>query len=181
MDGSRGAVMATVLVVGLVSVAAGPLVDVDLAPPPDGSPPGAGTATARVESVPDTVRLDRSRFAAGTYHLSAPAAVVAVDEVRGNPLLKYAIDIPALGLTDINTYALAGRAGGDVALTFRPFEVDPDRVTEKEYRATLAIWLVTNRNEYAALHQETITIRVERRGHSAEKRDGGPRDRGTSD
>lgn len=152
------------LVVLALSIVSGPLVgSVDLTTRPTGPPPGSGSASVDVRSVPtETVRIERGAFDAGTYHLSADPTVVWVRDVRGNPTLRYSIDVPALGLADTRTYALGGTGPGTLRLEFRPFEISPEWVTEDRYNATIAIWVVQRGNEYESRYQESITVDVKR-------------------
>lgn len=125
-------------------------------------PPGDGTADVSVQSVPgNSVQFVKSDFGAETYHFTDHAALVHVQSVDGNPRVNYAIDIPALELTDINSYHLAQKGTGPLELRLRPIELDPDRITQDSYDATIAIWLVTDGNEYESLYQETIRIEVQ--------------------
>jgi hypothetical protein len=147
-----------VLLVVLVSVVSGPLVpwvDLTRAPPA----PGAGTASASVESVPSEVRLVRERFGAGRYRLDAPAAVVGVDAVRGRPVLRYVVDVPALSFVATSERPLAGRDGDRVTLAVGGATASPRQVDRESYEATVAVWLREG-PEYTALVQREVTVEV---------------------
>ncbi|WP_129115100.1 hypothetical protein [Halegenticoccus tardaugens] len=153
----------TVAFVAIVSIAAGPLFgSVGLAAESD-APPGSGTAAVDVRSVPETdVALERGRFGAETYHLAAPDAVVAVDGVRGNPTIRYAIDVPGLWFSDVRTYEARDADGRELRMNFRPAEINPSRVTEDRYEGTLAIWLHERDDEYTLVYERTIVIEARR-------------------
>ncbi len=160
--GSELVLMTSVLLV-VMPVVAGPLVPgINLSGNVSASrPPGDGTADVSVRSVPgDSIQFAESDFGAETYHFADHAATVYVKSVEGNPRVNYAIDIPALALTDINSYHLARSGTGPLELRLRPIELDPDRITQESYEATIAVWLVTDGNEYESLYQETIKIEV---------------------
>ncbi|MFC7075299.1 hypothetical protein [Haloarcula halophila] len=152
---------ALAVAVAVLAFVSGPLVgavDLTRATPP----PGAGQADVSVESVPDGgIVLERGRFGAGRYHLSAPPAVVSVDSVEGNPVVRYTIDIPELWTTATSRYALAGRGGERVQLRPNPLGISPDRIERESYEATVAVWLRTGDRE-RDLVQRRITIEVER-------------------
>jgi hypothetical protein len=147
--------------IAVLAVVSGPLVgavDLTRATPPA----GAGDATVSVESVPaDRIVLERSRFGAGRYHLSAPPAVVALDSVEGNPVVRYTIDIPQLWVTATSRYPLADRGGQRLRLRPNPLGISPRRITQDRYNATVAIWLRTDDRE-RDLIQRRITIEVKR-------------------
>lgn len=122
---------------------------------------GSGTADVTVESVPASeVTLTRGMFDSGTYHLDAPPAYVTADRVDGNPVVKFALDVPALGLIDATFYELHGRAGDTVALSFSKNELSPKRVTDDEYDATLSVWLQEEGGRFTTLYQRQITVEV---------------------
>lgn len=160
----NGPILVTAFVVIALSILSGPLVGgVDLTSRPTTPAPGSGSASVSVQSVPTgTVHIERGEFDAGTYHLAAEPAVVRVSDVRGNPTLRYSVDIPALGLVDTKSYALGEQGAGTLRLEFRPFEISPEWIQKDRYNATIAIWLVQRGNEYESLYQESVTVEVER-------------------
>lgn len=163
MDRGSELVFITVFLLVVTPVVAGPLgPGLQLSGGASASPPpGSGTADVAVRAVPgDSIQFVESDFGAGTYHLAGHEAVVYVDNIAGNPRVNYAIDIPALQLTDINSYYLAQVGPGPLELKLRPIELNPDRISQDSYEATLAIWLVTNGDEYVSLYQESIRIEV---------------------
>ena len=149
------------LFLALSAVVSGPLVGaVDLTRAE--RPPGAGSADVAVESVPtDDIVLAAGRFGAGRYHLTAPAAVVTVRSVTGNPVLRYSVDVPGLWLTASSRYELGGTAGTQLRLTPNPSGVSPQRVEAGRYNATVSIWLRTG-DLQTDLFQRPITVEVER-------------------
>lgn len=123
--------------------------------------PGAGTADVTVESAPaDEVTLTRGMFGSGTYHFEAPPAYVTPEHVDGNPVVKFALDVPALNHVDSTVYELRGRTGDRIALSFTEDELSPKRVTEDEYEATLSIWLQEDGGQFTTLYQRQITVEV---------------------
>lgn len=163
MEQGRRFVWVTVVILVVVPVISGPLVSGVSLTSTEATLPASGTGTASVEviSVPTgSVSLDRSDFGAGTFHLAADPAVVEVEAVSGNPRVNYAIDIPALEFTDIHAYQLGKHGTEQLELTFRPVELAPDRIDADTYNATVAVWLVTDENEYTAVYQERITVPV---------------------
>ncbi|EJN60280.1 hypothetical protein [Halogranum rubrum] len=125
--------------------------------------PGAGTAEVSVDSVPaDEVTLTRGMFGSGTYHFEAPPAYVTPERVDGNPVVKFALDVPALGHADSTVYELHGRDGERLALSFSDGELSPKRITEDEYDATLSIWLQEDGGRFTTLYQQQITVEVRR-------------------
>lgn len=163
MDRGSELVLFCIGLLVVTPVVAGPLVPgVHLSASAAASPPaGTGTADVSVRSGPgDSIQFVKSGFGAETYYFADHAATVYVTSVEGNPRVNYAIDVPALELTDINSYHLAEIGTGSLELRLRPIELDPDRITQDSYEATIAIWLVTEGNEYESLYQETISIEV---------------------
>ena len=123
--------------------------------------PGSGSADVTIESVSASeVTLTRGMFGSGTYHLDAPPAYVTAERVVGNPVVKFALDVPALGHVDTTTYELDGRAGDRIALSFSKNELSPKRVTDDEYDATLSIWLQEDGGRFTTLYQRQISVEV---------------------
>ncbi|WP_143423209.1 hypothetical protein [Halegenticoccus soli] len=162
LDYGRASAVFAAAFIAVVSVVAGPLFGSVGIAQPAAPPPGSGTADVEVRSVPAEIVLERSRFGAETFHLSGPDAVVAVDDVRGNPQLTYAVDIPDLWVTIASRRELRGAADGEVRMAFRPEEISPKLIAERRYEATVSIWLLEEGGEYALLYEETVTIEVER-------------------
>ncbi|MFC6975186.1 hypothetical protein ACFQL1_11845 [Halomicroarcula sp. GCM10025709] len=152
---------ALAVAVAVLAIVSGPLVgavDLTRATPPA----GAGDATVSVDSVPaGQIVLERSRFGAGRYHLSAPPAVVSVGSVDGNPVVRYTIDIPGLWTTATSRYQLADRSGERMGLRPNPVGISPQRIDQTRYNATVAIWLRTGDRE-RDLIQRRITVEVQR-------------------
>lgn len=156
MDPVRVLPTVVVLVVVLVSVLLGS--GAAGYPAWGGPEPGTGDATVEVVSTPETVTLEKTRFDAGTYRLSAPPAVVQVHQVRESPDLTYTIDIPELFFSEITHYPLAGRTGRQ-SLAFDPVEISPQHVDQDRYEARVAVWLRTG-DRYRALAQTEVTVEV---------------------
>jgi hypothetical protein len=138
---------------------------VDFGSTSNSSPPvrGSGAADITVESVPASeVTLTRGMFGSGTYHLEAPPAYVTAERVEGNPVVKFALDVPTLGHVDTTTYELHGRAGDRIALSFTADELSSKRITDDGYDATLSIWLQEDGRRFTTLYQRQITVEVRR-------------------
>lgn len=151
--------VALAAVVAVVTVVSGPLVgaaDLTRAAPPA----GPGEAAVTVETVPaDEIVLERGRFGAGRYHLAGPPAVVAVESIRDNPVVRYTVDVPGLWTTATSRYELAGRAGQRLQLRPSPVGISPQRVQRGQYEATVAVWLRTDDRE-RDLYQQRVAIEV---------------------
>lgn len=141
-----------------VGVAASGFVDFTSATPT--SVRGDGTADVTVESVPSDVTLARGAFGSGTYHLEADPAIATVDRVEGNPVLKYALDVPGLGTIDTTFYPLANREDDRVRMRFSAAEYSPDYVDQSTYEATLTVWLEERGGQFTELSQQRLTIEV---------------------
>lgn len=124
-----------------------------------GPAPGTGNSTVEVVSTPETVTLEKSRFGAGTYRLSAPPAVVRIHDVRKNPELTYTIDIPELFFSEVAHYPLGGRTGRQ-SVSFDPVEISPKQVDQDRYEGRIAVWIRTG-DQYRTLTQTSVTVEVE--------------------
>jgi hypothetical protein len=161
MDVERAAVVGTVALVAVTAVLSGPLVDgIDFTRASEIPEAGAGTGTAEVsvESVPDVVVLERGDFGAGTYHMTAPDAVVRVGEVTGNPHLEYVIEIPAIDYVEGRIIGLHDAEGERLHLAVRPVEIGPRIVTGASYNGTISIRLQSDRTR--VLYEAPIRIEV---------------------
>lgn len=154
----------TVTVIVLTSVVSGPLVGaIDFTPTESAQlpPPGSGSASVRVASVPnDSIVLQRGAFGSGTYHFEAPPAILVAGTVRGNPYIEYLIRVPGIEYADITQYSLQKVRGSRLRLEFRPVEISPTRVTRKRYSGTLEIRLQSN--DSRILYESSVTIHVRR-------------------
>lgn len=163
MDTSNRIVWSTVAVILVVMIVSGPLVGSIELTSMESSPTtlGTGSAEVQIDSVPtDAITLERSTFGAKTFHLSAPPSTVTIEDVRGNPVLEYAIQIPELGFVDINSYVVSELTGSTLRLTFRPIEISPSEVTQETYGGTVTIRLQAD--EFERLYESTITVEVRR-------------------
>jgi len=161
MDVERAAVVGTVALVAVTAVLSGPLVGgVDFTRAAHAPDAGAGTGTAEVsvESVPEVVVLERGDFGAGTYHMTAPDAVVRVGRVTGNPHLEYVIEIPALDYVEGRTVRLHDADGERLHLAVRPVELGPRIVTGTSYNGTISIRLQSDRTR--VLYEAPVRIEV---------------------
>lgn len=161
MDVERAAIGATVVLVAVTALVSGPLVggvDFTRAADDPTAPAGTGTAEVSVESVPETVVLDRGDFGAGTYHMQAEDAIVRVGDVTGNPHLEYIVEIPALDYVEGRIIRLHDAQGDRMHLAVRPVEIGPRIVREDAYEGTISVRLQSDRNR--VLYEAQIRIEV---------------------
>ena len=146
--------------IALVAIVSGPLVGgVDFTRT-NTIPEGSGTVDVTVESVPtDDFVLERNRFVPGRYHLSAPPAVVHVNDIQGNPLVRYSIDVPGLWYSTSSRYELDRHGGGRLVLRPSPIGLTPSRVQNGSYDASVSIWVHSNGRQIN-VYEDSITLEV---------------------
>lgn len=141
MDLSRVAVSGVAsLIVVLVLLTGPPLGIVEL-PSATSDDIGTGNATVSVESVPDTVTVERGADGTNVYYLRVPSATIEVSELRENPILDYSIAIQGMGFTRGSIHLLGDVGDGthDISLDETTFE--PDRIDQQRYEAELTLTL----------------------------------------
>jgi len=148
-------------IIVLVAVATGP---VGLVSVPDerfgGGPPGTGNATVTVVSSPGQPTLEAGRQGGDVYYLRVPDAEVEIEDVRGNPILEYSIDIAALTYTRSSVHFLGESGAGTRAVSFQPDTFEADRLDREAYRAELAVVVRANGTE-RTVYNETTTVEVQ--------------------
>jgi hypothetical protein len=164
MDPQRLAIAGVVATVIVVSLLSGPLVaGVDLSPTPsdDGHPPQTGNATVEVLSTPDTVRLEKGSFGSESpYTLVVPDATIRISNVTGGPLLIYKLRIPELGYSRGTTYFLDGSSAGTRSVGLDKTTVNKD-LWKDQYRGELLLLLRGDGPEQI-LYRDNVTVEVVR-------------------
>lgn len=164
MDPERLAVVGVVATVLVVSLLSGPLVaGVDLSPTPtdDGAPPQTGNATVEVLSTPDSVRLEKGSFGSDApYTLVVPDATVRISNVTGGPLLVYKLRIPDLGYSRGTTHFLDASSAGTRSVGLEQTTVD-ENLSKDQYRGELLLLLRGDGPE-RTLHRDNVTVEVVR-------------------
>lgn len=164
MDPERLAVAGVVATVLVVSLLSGPLVaGVDLSPTPtdDGPPPQTGNATVGVLSTPDSVRLEKGSFGADApYTLYVPDATVGISNVTGGPLLVYKLRIPELGYSRGTTLFLDDSSTGTRSVALEQTTLD-EELPEDQYRGELLLLLRGDGPE-RTLSRGNVTVEVKR-------------------
>jgi hypothetical protein len=162
LEARETARLITVVILGIVLLS-GPLVPFVDFTSADASTPsdGVSSATVSVVSPPsDDFRIAPARFGAGVY-LYSVSMRVHVQTVTGSPTLIYELRVPGLGRNEV-AVAFLGEPdeGRDLVLELGRGTVDPARVTESTYTATVELRLRAG-NETRIIHQQTVTIPVE--------------------
>lgn len=159
MQMTRAAVVTTAAVVVLVTAASGtPLLSV----PAGGlgaDSPGEGTATVTVVSAPDRVTIEPGRQGGGVYYLRIPDARIEVDNLQGNPLLSYSVDIPALGYKRSAVHLLGNAGEGQLAVSIADDTLEGEEVDRDTYRAEVELILRGDRGE-RTLYAGNATVEV---------------------
>lgn len=165
MEIGRVTVAVVVAVVAVTAVASGPLVGaIDLTGASPGLSPPSGTGDAEVTVVTAPVEdyaFEQGRFGATVYHVDAPPFVVDVDDVEGNPTLRYTIDVRDAGFTTTREVDLSGIEGKRLRLRPGTAEISPQVLNSGSYEAQVAIWLRYDGSRYRQIYQKTVTITVE--------------------
>ena len=164
MDGARASVAASLTLIVVVSLLSGPLVGIDFTATSEsavGPGVGEGGVTATVTTMPDTATLEAGAFGADAFALSAPPATLDVEAVRGQPLVVYRLELPALGLTHSTTYFLSASETGTLTVEMAPYSVSPDRVTADAYRGTLEVSIRIG-EDVRRLERRNVSIEVVR-------------------
>ncbi|PSP88530.1 hypothetical protein BRC90_07270 [Halobacteriales archaeon QS_4_69_34] len=168
MDADRAAIYGTVAVVVAVALASSPLVGaVDLTPEHTAdtetadAPLGSGSADVSVASVPDAARFVRGDYGASAYSLRVPNAALSVASVAGRPFVTYKLRIDGLGYATLTLYELRGRSGDEIALTFDPQPLAPDRIDRERYTGELLVTLADDRGR-RVLYRGDVAVEVVR-------------------
>lgn len=154
--------VATVGLMLSVAIVSGPLVDgVDLTPEAgsDHLVCDLGTATVSVEDPPsDRVTIERERFGAETYAITADDAIVSVEGVDGCPRLVYRIQVPELGVDTRQMYFLEGIDEEELTISAPVHRFDPDEIQQETYRGTVSLELQGEQNR--VLYESNVTVTV---------------------
>lgn len=159
MTSGRTIVVGAVGIILLVTAASGtPLWTV----PAQGSgqpPIGSGSASVSVVSAPDRATLDPGRQGGDLYYLNVPDTEVEIAQLRGNPLLAYAIDIDKLGYSRSSVTGLATAGDGSASLSLSQDTLDGERLTQDQYDGTLRL-VLRGDGEERVLYDRDITVEV---------------------
>jgi hypothetical protein len=126
METDRLIVYAVAACIAVLTLATGP---VGLLEIPESSgvltnDPGTGNATVEVVSEPETVTLREGEQ--DVWVLEAPSARVNVSNIRGNPLLDYAVSVEGTGYSISSATPLGTQEPGQVEVGIDPGQLDPE-------------------------------------------------------
>jgi hypothetical protein len=112
-----------------------------------------------VVSAPDRATLDPGRQGGDLYYLNVPDTEVEIAQLRGNPLLAYAIDIDKLGYSRSSVTGLATAGDGSASLSLSQDTLDGERLTQDQYDGTLRL-VLRGDGEEQVLYDRDITVEV---------------------
>lgn len=157
-------VATSVAVIVLVTLASGPLVGaVDFTTEVDRGPSGdtgEGSADVTVLSLPDSATISEGRYGSQKSYLRVPDATVDLQNVTGEPLVQYELDIPEMGYSTATTAFLSPGMSGQQTLEITRVAFEPGEITRSQYNATLSIALRANGNK-TVIQSRAIVIEVE--------------------
>ncbi len=153
-------VTGTVAVILILTVATGPLGLYDVPETQATDALGEGNATITVVSTPETIPLEYGRYGNDEYHLRVPAAVVDVENLSGNPILNYNLDIEAMGKSKSSVHFLGELGEGRQHITFADSAMAESAVENQSYEAHIELVLRTNGTE-RVVYEGPATIEVE--------------------
>jgi hypothetical protein len=152
-------VAGTVAAILLLTVATGPLGLYDVPETQATDSLGEGNASITVVSVPERIPLEQGRYGNDEYHLRVPSAVVDVDNLTGNPILNYNLDIPAMGKSKSSVHFLGEAGEGRYHASFADSQMAAGEVTQKSYEARVELVIRTNGTS-RVIHTQPATIEV---------------------
>jgi hypothetical protein len=126
MDADQAVVYAVAACIVVLTLATGPVGLLEL-PESSGvltNNPGTGNATVELVSEPDTVTLRAGEQ--DVWVLETPDVVVNVSNVRGNPLVSYAVIVEGTGFSTSSATPLGGQGSGRVELGIAPAQLDAE-------------------------------------------------------
>jgi hypothetical protein len=157
MPTSRVAVYVVAGLIVATTLATGPLVGaVELPAENDGPPIGTGNATVSVTHLPETATIEAGGRGTNAYYLEVPAATVEISELRGNPILDYAIDIKGLGYSRGSIHLL-GEGSQRIVLERDSFESGD--IEKQQYQGELSLTLRGDSEQ--VLIERNVTVEVE--------------------
>ena len=158
MDIERGVVSVTALVIIALAVATGPLGLVDPSTE-EMATPETGNATIAVGDIPETATLDAGQHGTDLFVLRIPDTTIEVSRLRGNPILDYSLKIQGIGFKGTSVYFLDGQGEGPLTLSFDRETLDPGRIDQDSYEATLSLTLRGERERVVFEHPVTIEVK----------------------
>lgn len=165
MDAARGSVYGAVALIVAVTVLSGPLVGVVDLTYERGTgltdEAGSGSVDVAVQSLPDRGTISEGRYGSQKFYLRVPDAVVTLSNVTGQPLVKYDLDIPGLGLSTGTTAFVTDAAAGRKTLSISQQTFEPDELSQDRYDATVSV-LVRADGNATVVAERSIVIEVER-------------------
>jgi hypothetical protein len=152
-------VAGTVVAILILTVATGPLGLYDVPETQATDSLGEGNATITVISMPETIPLEKGRYGNDEYHLRVPSAVINIENLSGNPILNYNLDIPAMGKSKSSVHFLGVAGEGRYNASFAESAMAAGEVTQQSYDAQLELVVRTNGTE-RIIANRTATIEV---------------------
>lgn len=155
------AVVATVAIVVVTTLASGPLVGLDLTAEHSFSGEGLGEGRATVGDVtmPDRVAFERADFGAGSYYLRVPSATVELSEVVGRPILNYEVSIDELGYTRSTIKVLSSANEGTLELGLDEVAFGRDELEQDSYAGELSVSVRYEGTEHVVA-TKNVTVEV---------------------
>ena len=149
-----------VALVALVLVASGPLAGGFVQPSGTPTTVGDGNATVASVAVPtEDLSVSPGRFGTDVVYLRVPDARVDLSDVTEHPRLVYRIEVPALDASLTTTKIVTER--GSYGLHVRDYAVDPDRVTNASYDATVSVRVQSFAVDHTVFRRN-VTVEVRR-------------------
>ncbi len=162
MDVGRVSVIAVAVIIGLVTVATGPIVGAIQVPEPglEGySQIGGGSANVTVVDAPSQARLAEGGYSDLRY-LTVPDTELEISNVTGSPLLVYSLDIDDLGYSRSSTHVITSRTEGPYSLSLERDALDRSELDRQQYEGTLQIRLQAS-GPSRTIYEQPITVVVE--------------------
>ena len=153
-------VAGTVAVILVLTIATGPLGLYDVPESRATDSLGEGNASITVVSAPETIPLEKGRYGNDEYHLRVPDAVITIDNLTGNPILNYNLDIPAMDTSKSSVHFLGQAGEGRYRLSFADSAMAASEVDQGSYRARLEIVVRSNGTE-RVVYDQPATVEVQ--------------------
>lgn len=143
----------------VVAFAFGPAIPGLALSSPDAYEPASGSVSVTVSEIPDDLTLERNEFGSGTYQLESSSVETNVSDVSGNPLVVYDVLIPGLDYNKETYRILSADVDGKLTIRASSDTVQPDKVTEGSYPATLTV-LVRSDAGSRVVATKNVTVEV---------------------
>ncbi|MFC7166939.1 hypothetical protein [Halospeciosus flavus] len=161
---SRGAVIVTVSVIVLVTLASGPVISsINLTTnQSDTASFDDGNITVTDVTIPnDSYTFHQGNYGSAAYYLETPDTTLTLKSVTGSPRLVYKLRIPAKSYVVAKTTFIRNNATGQFSLTGPSDTFKPSTINQSEYRGKVTI-LVRSGMESRVLATKNVTIEVSR-------------------